>query len=63
MDVFTVLLGLGGTAAAGWITAQLVKAKKVTLVKDLLDAVADGEVTKEELEKLVADLKALFAKK
>jgi len=63
MDLLTVILGLGGAAAAGWVTTLLAKARKFKLVKDILDSIADGEITKEELEKIVADIKELVAKK
>ncbi len=67
MDIIGWILVVGGTAIAGLLTKFVKKvwdkAQKVKLVKDLVDSLKDGEVSKEELQKIYEDIKALLADK
>jgi len=38
-------------------------ASKIKLIKDILASVSDGEISKEELAQIIADIKELVAKK
>lgn len=62
MEILLVVIGLVLVPVSIFLTKMLKKAKQSKLVVDILEAVKDDEITKEELLKIVEDIKALFKK-